>query len=147
MLSLRPYQDTGINRLAQKFTKGLKRVIFQLATGGGKTVTFAAIINRYLIKSQKKVLILVHREELLLQAYKTLFRWYEIVSVPVTANNTYLANSMVYVAMVETASNRLKKNKNYFGNIGMVIVDECHLGNFKKLYSTLKSCTAISRTS
>lgn len=135
MLSLRPYQETGINRLAQKFVKGLKRVVFQLATGGGKTVTFAAITNRYLIKSQKKVLILVHREELLQQAYKTLYRWYEIVAVPVTANSTYLANSMVYVAMVETAFNRLKKNKNYFGNIGMVIVDECHLGNFKKLYS------------
>lgn len=146
MLSLRPYQETGINRLAQRFTKGLKRVVFQLATGGGKTVTFAAITNRYLIKSQKRVLILVHREELLQQAYRTLFRWYGIVSVPVTANNTYLANSMVYIAMVETAANRLKKNPNYFGNVGLVIVDECHLGNFKKLYSYFKDQLIIGFT-
>lgn len=146
MKELRQYQTTGINKLAHKFSLGILRIIFQLATGGGKTVTFAGLIHRYLSKQQKKVLILVHREELLQQAYKTLFQWYGITAAPITANINYLPNVMVYVAMVETANNRLKKNPNYFGNIGLVIVDECHIGNFKKLYDYFKTALIIGFT-
>lgn len=136
----------GINKLASKFSMGIHKLIFQLATGGGKTVTFAGLIHRYLSKQQKRVLILVHREELLQQAYKTLYHWYEIAAAPVTAGTTYLPNVLVYVAMVETAYNRLKKNPSYFGEIGLVIVDECHIGNFKKLYEHFHSSLIIGFT-
>lgn len=135
MNQLRPYQVNAINTLAQKVSKGKRKLIFQLATGGGKTVTFAGLVQRFLAKQQKKILILVHREELLKQARRTIYEWTDIVSAPVVAGVDYLPNTLVYIAMVETANNRLKKNPNYFGDIGLVIVDECHLGNFKKLYS------------
>jgi superfamily II DNA or RNA helicase len=146
MKELRQYQTIGIDKLATKFSRGIMRIIFQLATGGGKTVTFAGLINRYLQRHQKRVLILVHREELLKQACSTLFQWYDISAAPVTANTTYLPNVMVYVAMVETANNRLKKNPKYFGNIGLVIVDECHIGNFKKLYDHFNDALIIGFT-
>lgn len=136
----------AIDKLATKAGQGLKRLVFQLATGGGKTVSFAGLINRYLTRQQKKVLILVHREELLKQARRTLFDWYEIVAAPVTAGSTYLPNAMVYIAMVETANNRLKKNPKYFGNIGLIIVDECHIGNFKKLYDFFPDSLIIGFT-
>jgi hypothetical protein len=110
------------------------------------TVMFAGLIKRYLMKQQKRVLILVHREELLLQAYRTLFHGFDITAAPVTAGTTYLPNVMVYVAMVETANNRLKKNPNYFGSIGLVIVDEAHIGNFKKLYDQFSDSLIIGFT-
>lgn len=146
MKQLREYQRIGIDKLASKYAGGKSRIIFQLATGGGKTVTFAGLIHRYLQKQQRRVLILVHREELLKQACSTLYQWFEISAAPVTAGTNYLPNVMVYVAMVETANNRLKKNPNYFGNVGLVIVDECHIGNFKKVYDQFPGTLIVGFT-
>lgn len=146
MRELRPYQKQAIDSIARKYQSGLNSVIFQLATGGGKTVAFAGLVDRFVTKQQKKVLILVHRDELLKQARRTLFDWYDIVAIPVTAGIGYLPNAMVYIAMVETANNRLRKNPNYFGNIGMVIVDEAHLGNFKKTFSYFPKAFRIGFT-
>jgi hypothetical protein len=67
------------------------------------------------------------------QAYKTLYEWFGIIAERVGANNKKPGNARVYIAMVETANNRLKKSPNYFPNIGLVIIDECHLGNFTKI--------------
>jgi superfamily II DNA or RNA helicase len=131
---LRPYQVTAISNVAAKLKGGKKRVIFQLATGGGKTVGFAGLIYRYLKKHDKKVIVLVHREELLRQARRTLYNWYDIAAAAIKAGNKYLPDVQVYVGMVETVHNRIKKNPKYLKNVGLVIVDECHIGNFKKLY-------------
>ncbi len=142
-----PYQVIGINQVARKSAAGIRRILFQLATGGGKTVCFAGLVKRYLDKNPgKKVVIFVHREELLRQAYKTLFSWYDIVSIPVTADTSYFPNGKVYAAMVETAYNRLKNNPNYFGDVGLVIIDECHIGNFKKLYSYFPDALTVGFT-
>ena len=141
----RSYQIEGINKLAFK-ARTMKRLVFQLATGGGKTVCFSGLCDRFMKKQNTRILILVHREELLKQARNTLYRWYDIVAVPITANHKYFPNAQVYVAMVETAHNRLKKNKNYFGDVGLVIVDECHIGNFKKLYSYFPESIIIGFT-
>jgi superfamily II DNA or RNA helicase len=100
-------------------------VVAQLATGGGKTVCFAAICDRYCAKSSQDILILVHREELLAQATKAI----RLQSQAVTAGMKSIPHARVYVAMVETAYKRLHQ----FQNIGLVIVDECHIGNFTKV--------------
>lgn len=146
MPELRSYQEIGINNLARKVSQGKRKLIFQMATGSGKTPTFAGLVHRFLNRQQKKALILVNRDELLKQGYKTFYHWYEIVAVPVTAGQTYLPNAMVYIAMVETANNRLKKNPAYFGNIGLVIVDEAHFGNYTKLYQYFPDALIIGFT-
>jgi superfamily II DNA or RNA helicase len=132
--ALREYQERSVNITIGKFAQGIRRVIFQMATGGGKSPCFASMTHRYISKKQDRVLILVHREELLLQARKTLFNWFDISAVPVVAETNYLPNCRVMVAMVETAFNRLKRNPRYFGNVGLLIIDEVHRGEFKKLY-------------
>jgi superfamily II DNA or RNA helicase len=134
MKQLRQYQSEAIDKIAYKVSVGNKRIAFQLATGGGKTVTFAALVQRYLSRNpHKRILIVVHRDELLRQARKTIFDWYNIIAEPVVAGMKYLPQAKVYVAMIETANNRLKKNPKYFGDVGMLIIDEAHLGNFTKL--------------
>ncbi|WP_343668702.1 DEAD/DEAH box helicase family protein [Chitinophaga sp.] len=134
MKQLRLYQENAITEVARKIAGGFKKVVFQLATGGGKTVTFAGLVQRYLARNNKKVLILVHRSELLEQAKRTMYDWHEIIAYPVIAGQKWIPNVPVYVGMVETVNNRLKKNPQYFGNVGMVIIDECHIGNFKKIH-------------
>jgi superfamily II DNA or RNA helicase len=146
MYELRQYQINGINQLATKVLNGKKRLVFQQGTGSGKTVTFAGLVNRFLTKQQKRIVILVHREELLQQTVSTIYRWYGVVAAPVTAETSYLPNVLVYVAMVETANNRLKKNPAYFGTVGLVIIDECHIGNFTKIYQYFPDSLKIGFT-
>ena len=121
---LRPYQERFINNIAAKL-RTHRKVVAQLATGGGKTVCFAAICDRYCAKSSQDVLILVHREELLTQAAKAI----NLPVQKVVAGMKTIPPARVYVAMVESAHKRLAM----FSNIGMVIVDECHIGNFTKV--------------
>jgi superfamily II DNA or RNA helicase len=123
-MTLRPYQERFINNIAASL-RTHRKVVAQLATGGGKTVCFSAICDRYCAKSNKDILILVHREELLAQATKAI----KLRTQAVTAGMKSIPHARVYVAMVETAYKRLDK----FQNIGLVIVDECHIGNFTKV--------------
>jgi superfamily II DNA or RNA helicase len=123
-MTLRPYQERFINNIAASLRTN-RKVVAQLATGGGKTVCFSAICDRYCAKSSQDILILVHREELLAQATKSI----RLRTQPVVAGMKSIPQARVYVAMVETAYKRLDK----FTNIGLVIVDECHIGNFTKV--------------
>ena len=66
-MTLRPYQQNFINNIAAKLSIH-RKVVAQLATGGGKTVCFAAICDRFTARNSTDILILVHREELLAQA-------------------------------------------------------------------------------
>jgi superfamily II DNA or RNA helicase len=47
-------------------------LLYQLPTGGGKTVVFSEIVRRYLSKSDNKVVVLTHRIELCKQTSKML---------------------------------------------------------------------------
>ena len=49
-----------------------KNILLQLPTGAGKTYTFCEIAKRFFASEVKKVLILVHRNELLTQAKNSL---------------------------------------------------------------------------
>jgi superfamily II DNA or RNA helicase len=66
-MTLRPYQQNFINNIIAKL-RIHNRVVAQLATGGGKTVCFSAICDRFCAQSSQDILILVHREELMNQA-------------------------------------------------------------------------------
>jgi DNA repair protein RadD len=65
-IELRDYQQEAIDRVRQQFSKGKKRVCFQLSTGGGKTI-IAAFMIQNAIKKGLKVLFLVHLKELIQQ--------------------------------------------------------------------------------
>ena len=136
-MTLRPYQERFINNIAAKLVT-TKRVVAQLATGGGKTVCFAAICDRFCKRNSTDILILVHREELLHQASRAI----ALPTQPVVAGMRTIPQARVYVAMVETAYKRLHQ----FTNIGLVIVDECHIGNFTKVIEHFSSQYIIGFT-
>jgi superfamily II DNA or RNA helicase len=137
MLQLREYQERFITNISAKL-RIHRKVVAQLATGGGKTVCFAEICDRYCARSSQDILILVHREELLTQASKAI----RLPVQKVVAGMKTIPNARVYVAMVESAHKRL----DLFQNIGMVIVDECHIGNFTKVIDHFKEQYIIGFT-
>lgn len=127
------YQEKAIDSIFDKF-KTMNKVCLQMATGAGKTFTFSFLTKRFIEETGKKVLIMVHREELVdqtCQAITQLGMTYEKV-IPSTKRLHHIGD--VYVCMVETLDRRLKKNKHYVKDVGLLIVDECHYMAFPKTF-------------
>jgi len=147
---LYPFQkevvDVIIDKLAEKESNS--NLLFQLPTGGGKTVIFSNIAKQYIEKNKKKVLILTHRIELCVQTSKQL--------TAIDINNKVI-NSLVknmddqdeygtFTAMVETLNNRLQEDKNFLKNIGLVIVDEAHNNSFRKIFQYFQDVNILGVT-
>ncbi|KAJ1878237.1 DEAD DEAH box helicase [Coemansia sp. RSA 1722] len=68
--TLRPYQSECIDKCLQSLEQGIRRQAVSLPVGSGKTVIFSNLIRRIPPPSPiaSKVLVLAHREELLVQA-------------------------------------------------------------------------------
>ena len=129
-MQLRQYQEKAVNEVATKLADGKRKVVFQLATGGGKTIVFSAISQRYTEKSTKSVLILVHRKELLQQTRRTLWDAFGISAQIIIAGMKTVPTARVYVGMVESVKRRIDQ----VNNIGLVIIDEAHIDAFNKIH-------------
>ncbi|MGI9159630.1 MAG: DEAD/DEAH box helicase family protein, partial [Saprospiraceae bacterium] len=122
MVTLRPYQQTAVEKIRQAYVSGCKAPLLVLPTGGGKTVVFSHIAATSSARG-KRVLILVHRIELLRQTAKALQR---AGIQPGLINPAYTPNyrAPVQVAMVQT----MAKRTHYFRKMpfDLIITDECH---------------------
>jgi superfamily II DNA or RNA helicase len=119
-ISLWPHQALGIVRLRKLFRAGASRVLFQLATGGGKTVLFCYIARSALSRG-KRTLIIVHRQEILEQVSAALSSMG--VQHGFIAPDAPQTDEAVQVAMVATLVGRVAVTKY---NFQLVVVDECH---------------------
>jgi len=123
-------------------------LLYQLPTGGGKTVVFSEIVRRYIKYYNKKVVILTHRIELCKQTSKMLSGF---------GVNNKVINSKVkelpdqddyqcFVAMVETLNNRLNDDQMQLRDIGLVVIDEAHYNSFRKLFKFFNHCFILGVT-
>lgn len=147
---LYPYQENDISILFEKLEQrdGNHRLLYQLPTGGGKTVIFSEIAKRFIARYQKKVIVLTHRKELCRQtsaALKMASIGNKIVSSEVK-KITRRDASPCYVAMVETLKNRINDGQIDINNVGLVIVDEAHHNSFHKLLGQFKNASIIGVT-
>lgn len=135
MIQLRPYQLEAIDQLRGHFAKNRRKIVLCLPTGAGKTVVFSSLVKATLEKNPlARVLILTHRQELLTQAGGTL-NSFGIQVEAITAKRKHInPDARCYVGMVETYYRRLKQNPHLL-NMTLIIIDEAHYGNFKKLFS------------
>lgn len=132
------YQQSAIEEILGKIYAQPNRynLLFQLPTGGGKTVIFSELTRRFIRETGKKVLILTHRIELCSQTSQMLNEFgvsnmiidsaVKVIPVP----NDY----MCFVAMVETLNNRLRDNILDLDNVGLMIIDEAHYNSFGKMF-------------
>lgn len=123
-------------------------LLYQLPTGGGKTVVFSEIAKRYIARTNKKVVVLTHRIELSQQTSRMLEGFgvkNKIINSEVKEwqdQNEY----MCFVAMVETLNNRLQEEKVEINNIGLVIIDEAHYNSFRKLFKFFENSVILGVT-
>ncbi len=123
-------------------------LLYQLPTGGGKTVIFSEIVRRYIKKHNKKVVILTHRIELCKQTSKMLTS-FDVDNKVINSHVKELPDQDQYqcfVAMVETLNNRLNDKKLRLEDIGLVIIDEAHYNSFRKLFKFFENCFILGVT-
>src|SRR5437868_6485146 len=131
------YQHQAIEEIFKRLKDHPSRynLLYQLPTGGGKTVIFSEIARRFILDTGKKVLILTHRVELCTQTSQMLdeFGVNNKVINPAVKEMPVPNDYMCYVAMVETLNNRLRDKILNLDTIGLMIVDEAHYNSFGKL--------------
>jgi superfamily II DNA or RNA helicase len=148
MITLRPYQQTGIDDIRSQLRAGHKRIVYQLATGGGKTVIFAHII-RNLVRNNLRCMIVSNRCELLTQTGGT-FASIGIQTENITAASRNIPRGLVSIAMIETLKRRLKSRlefQMYVRGLDVVIIDEAHICAFDSLFAYLSpACIVLGFT-
>jgi superfamily II DNA or RNA helicase len=121
MVTLRPYQTEGIRKIFEAWNPqklNLKNVLFQMPTGTGKTTIFSEIVRKATLKN-KKVLIVVHRIELVEQISSRLFQFGVDIGI-ISAKQKSTPEHNVQVATIQTLSRRT------YPPADIVIIDECH---------------------
>lgn len=148
--TLYDYQLQDLNTIFKYLKESSSDVnlLYQLPTGGGKTVVFSEIARRYIRETKKKVVVLTHRIELSTQTSKMLSGFgvkNMIINSEVKelkAQNEFLC----FVAMVETLNNRLQEGMVQLDNVGLVIIDEAHYNSFRKLFKYFENSIILGVT-
>jgi ATP-dependent helicase IRC3 len=127
MLDLRSYQREALQRVYRAYKDGKRRVIVSLPTGTGKTVVFAHFPRFF--KMKKRLLVLAHREELLLQAREKFLHVDPKLKVGIEQSDSRApADAKVVIASVPTLGRaggaRLHQlsPEEFF----LIVVDEAH---------------------
>jgi superfamily II DNA or RNA helicase len=142
-MTLRDYQQELFEKIYQCFQRGVRNPLVVAPTGAGKTVLFSYIANRA-SQGGKRVIILVHRKELVTQTSKTLSAFgipHGIIQSGITPN----PSRWVQIAMVQTISRRLAS----ISPPSLLIVDECHhmaAGDYRKIVAAYPRAHVIGFT-
>jgi superfamily II DNA or RNA helicase len=144
------YQKGDIDAIFERIDNGPKQhhLLYQLPTGGGKTVIFSEIVRRYLSKHDLKVVVLTHRIELCKQTSKML-KGFGVKNKIINSKVKELPDQndfSCFVAMVETLKNRIYDEKLHLDNVGLVIIDEAHYNSFRKLLSSFTNAFILGVT-
>jgi len=136
-LTLRPYQEAAVSAVLEAKEDVWRRLLV-LATGGGKTVIAAAILDRVL-KAGQRALFLAHREELLTQAKAEIEGFVPDLHVEIEQAENRAAQTgspfdekrrHVVVGSVQTMQRKRLESwaRNAFS---IVVIDEAHHGAAK----------------
>ena len=118
---LRDYQVELIQGIYKHWKNGQTKVLAQLPTGAGKTICFATIASEFACRGEK-VIILAHREELVLQAADKLR---SVTNQQVSIIKAkYKPNYSLPVQVASVLS--LVRRKSVIDKVGLIIIDEAH---------------------
>ncbi len=116
---LRDYQRRGLDFIRAFLARGLRRIMFYLPTGGGKTIAAEAMICGAVAKGLR-VLFIANRKQLVEQASKHLARA-GIRHGILQGENTRSLDARVLVCSIDTIHVRGIPN-----DVGLIIIDEAH---------------------
>ena len=123
-MKLYDYQTKMLDEIDLKL-KLFDRICCQLATGGGKTVIFSEVAKRH----KGQTLILVDSVELVGQTAKNFTD-----AGTFEAKNKFIPSNDIVIAMADTIWSRLKKSPELINRFDLLIIDECHIWKFNKIF-------------
>jgi DNA or RNA helicases of superfamily II len=133
VITLRPYQDNAIRDIRNAYRSKYNAPLLVLPTGAGKTIVFTWIAAN----STKRVLILVHRIELLRQTSDKLTQ-FGVDHGLISPKYRPQYHKRVQVASVQTLVNRME----CIDNPDLIIIDEAHhatAGTWRKVLNEYNS--------
>lgn len=119
-MQLRPYQTQIINETRQLMQKGNRTVLIQSATGSGKTLLTATMLDTASKKGMVSIFI-VHRRELIHQTHKA-FNELGIKHGIIGSGFFPTRCSKIQIASIQTIRNRL----NWIQKTNLIVFDEVH---------------------
>ena len=120
MIELRPYQQAMIDGARSAYKAGTRAVLFQLPTGGGKTITASTVVRGAAAKGNS-TWWLTHRRELASQASQT-FHNLDIPHGTVQQGHVSDPHALVQVASIQTIVRRLDQ----LPAPDLIVFDETH---------------------
>lgn len=125
-LTLRKYQQEAIGAVLTDWDSAVTPTAVVLPTGMGKTVIFSELANRWhCANDYRRVLVLVHRDELAQQAMAKLRAMLPpVVTVGRVQAEHDDTDADVIVASVQTLRSPARMAR--LNDVGMIVIDECH---------------------
>ena len=161
-LKLRDYQRQALDAVYDAWSEGVRRPAVVLPTGAGKTVVFAHLTQEFrnsyvhgVPDKGRRVIVLVHRDELADQAMNKLRQVLpEDVSVGKVKATHDQTDADVMVCSVQTLASagrreRLLADEGRHGNVGLIITDECHhaaAASYRKVYDAFPEALQVGVT-
>ena len=123
MVSLRSYQQEAIQSVKESIAKNEKSGLLYLATGLGKTVIATGLAKEL----DKKVLFIVHREELAIQTLKKFLIMDKTSQPGIVQGEHNQLGRKITIASIQTLCSEKRLNSLLEANqFDLVIVDEAH---------------------
>ncbi len=122
---LRDYQHKGLALLRQAFLDGHRKIVLDAATGSGKGVWYIHLVHNGLTKG-KRVLLVMKRRQLVFQTSERFSKCGIRNSIIMGNEKGFNPAIPFQICSIDTVSNRLEKDPEFFKSFDMVIVDECH---------------------
>lgn len=166
-IHLRDYQREAIDAVFQSWYDGMKRPAIVLPTGAGKTVVFAHLIKEFrgvqkpdpenidALRTGRRVIVLVHRDELADQAIakiRSVAPGLDVGKVK-AGDNEIGADVMVCSVQTLAVSQRLSAlvgdQHAVYGPVGLIITDECHhaaAASYQKVYDAFPDALQLGVT-
>lgn len=140
----RPYQLECMRKTDAALIAGRRRMLFEMATGTGKTLTIAMIMKRWLQTAViSRVLFLVDRIELAKQAKETFDEYLRDWPTVLLYGGKRSLEGQIVVGTLDTIATQLGGNGCGHAYFDLVVTDECHRSIYNTHRATLGHFDAL----
>jgi len=143
-IEARPYQIDCLKTADKALTAGCRRMLFEMATGTGKTLTIAMLMKRWFQAAIiSRVLFLVDRIELAKQAKETFDDYLRDWPSTILFGGKHSLEGQIVVGTLDTIAGQLGGDGFGHAYFDLVVTDECHRSIYNIHRATLGHFDAI----